>query len=256
MCAKKVVYRGIPVSLKLIDTGKMIHKDGVPFYVFSVLLFVLALLMNWVMGLVAYAARVKNPQLSVLHDVILDNWATVYTTGWPDGMMYADLAATFAITLLTPRPLFVCGRYLRLLGTVLLMRAVTVASTSYPDPSFDCAGDDPEGGLIIQQCGSLMFSGHTTVFMCSALINTWVVYRVRCSDASSLAWFILNVLYVTAGITGVLVCRLHYGPDVEVAIFLSVTTYLGLDAIESMLTCDCCYADPGRDYSSLAYERK
>lgn len=176
----------------------------------SIALFVSSMLLNVASGQIAYHNRVVNPQLHELKDALLDVLPLVNSSLWPDIMIYTSFGLMVILPLCHKHMLRMYENYFFLLGFCLLVRAIIVPFTDLPDPFPGCAGPDPEGGKFFQQCGSLMFSGHTTFILAAAIVYT---HDNRYHPIIT----ICCVLYSFAAILGVLVCRLHWTMDVLVA---------------------------------------
>lgn len=185
------------------------------------MVFLGGLLLNIAAGQIAYYNRVRFPELHLLSDPLRDALQRaglfIRSTLWPDIMVYAS----FGLMLLIPLGAY-RGRivqtyedYFFQLGVCLMFRAIIVPLTNIPDPSPACVGDDPEASsAFFQQCGSMMYSGHTT-FLMQFAINWTHAYDY------DPAVVVLSIVYVFAGILGVMMCQLHYTMDVAVALLVN-----------------------------------
>lgn len=181
----------------------------------SIALAISSVLLNIATGQIAYANRVVNPQLHLLTDPLLDALPFVNSSLWPDVMIYISLGLMAILPLFHKRMLRMYENWFFILGFVMILRAITVPLTNLPDPFPGCAGPDPEAGRFWQQCGSLMFSGHTTTILAAAIVYT---HDNNYDPMITICCF----LYSFAAILGVLVCRLHWTMDVFVAVWVNV----------------------------------
>lgn len=118
-------------------------------------------------------------------------------------------------------------RFMIIHGICALLRCAVMATTSYPDPNRLCGDYRPPQTLgtfwretVIKTgfltCGDLMFSGHTLVYMISAL--TWNKYFTK--PEKVIVW----ILELAAAVS-LVATRMHYTNDVLIAMYTSVTVF-------------------------------
>lgn len=203
-------------------------------FVVVLVAFVVALgLMVTIQTLVTYPNRVRSPENSILPDVALEwNVKLPSPTIWHEVAVYGYIGLGVILVLLHQRRMILARRLLTCWTVLLVLRTLTIAFTSYPDPSDSCQGEDPAPvWWKLESCGDMMFSGHTTALFSIAYIlldaYPWFPTRVGASllHTASAACVLFGALVI-------LFTRLHYTDDVLVAGFLTslvyATYYLGI----------------------------
>jgi len=147
---------------------------------------------------------------------------------------------TVIVIMWHPRRVMVVRRLLLIYGTLLILRSLTVISTSLPDPSPQClelhlrgkynnhesqAFDSFVTGLKqtlvpIQSstCGDLIFSGHTVFMILCVLV--WKKYF----EGHPWVW-ILMLIVAIFGIWSIIATRFHYSIDVVLAVILTFSIW-------------------------------
>ena len=177
----------------------------------------------------------------------------------PDQLVFYLTVATFTLMSVHPLRFTILRRAVALLGTVFLIRAITVLATQLPDASPVCQAQfgDPqrgaykrlsmlEGGRIFRRawvflrnptkhvtCGDMVFSGHTSSLMICAMVfrryckGKWMRTKIVFRDFffpeavfTVVRWGVY--CYVFFGSLLIIGTRLHYTLDVLIAQF---TTY-------------------------------
>ncbi|KAF9416026.1 hypothetical protein BGZ94_010329 [Podila epigama] len=123
------------------------------------------------------------------------------------------------------RPLYLLCKVLLTWALCNVMRITTIAITSFPDPREGCVHSVAEffTTFSLHRCGDCMFSGHTVIFVISALVWTSHGYH---RFPRRFRWLgILCVLFVWTLCIGsaiiVIANRAHYTVDVLVAFYVA-----------------------------------
>ncbi len=118
------------------------------------------------------------------------------------------------------------NNFLYIAGTIMILRTLTMISTSYPNPNPQCydnsINDISYSDAILQtisafptkSCGNLMFSGHTMFLTLLFWFETHFLYT---------HWFckIVSLFKTLLGIYFIIACRSHYTADVVVSILIT-----------------------------------
>eukprot|EP01102_Stenamoeba_stenopodia_P014348 TRINITY_DN474_c0_g5_i4.p1 TRINITY_DN474_c0_g5~~TRINITY_DN474_c0_g5_i4.p1 ORF type:complete len:290 (+),score=41.42 TRINITY_DN474_c0_g5_i4:337-1206(+) len=154
-----------------------------------------------------------------------------------DYLLFGMLVATFFRFLFHPRGLTAFRRYMAIYSTCTLLRATTVATTTFANPRTPSSfPDDPCGGNYVPPttahefwiasiypkgmvtCGDLMFSGHSLVFTSLAL--GWLYYTRTWIEK------VLAIAVALVGYFALIALRLHYTDDILVAIYINATLWV------------------------------
>jgi len=157
--------------------------------------------------------------------------------------------------LVTRNRFIILKRYMMILGTIFLFRALTIVSTILPQPQRSCmstARGNPflDGLLIIllqkKTCTDMFFSGHATNMTLAALIWTYFSHTSPIIPLSPLDKFIFRRkrlmdnygklkrptvtkifiwLLVAVGCYFVSATRLHYMIDIIFGLFVTITVF-------------------------------
>ncbi|KAF9298828.1 hypothetical protein BGZ88_004061 [Linnemannia elongata] len=123
------------------------------------------------------------------------------------------------------RPLYLLCKVLLVWSLCNIMRITTVAITSMPDPRDGCIRSLGEffTSFSLHRCGDCMFSGHTVIFVISALVWTSHGYHrfpVRFRWLGILCLVFVWSLCIGSAII-VIANRAHYTSDVLVAFYVA-----------------------------------
>ncbi|KAF9934409.1 sphingomyelin synthase [Linnemannia zychae] len=146
----------------------------------------------------------------------------LWLTDLADALMFVP---TIILVLTHYRPLFLLCKVLLTWTLCNLMRITTVAITSFPDPREGCihSVDEFFTTFRLHRCGDCMFSGHTVIFVISALVWSSHGYHRFPKRLRWLAWIV--ILFVWALCIGsvfiVIANRAHYTVDVLVAFYIA-----------------------------------
>ncbi|KAJ1973518.1 hypothetical protein H4R35_004076 [Dimargaris xerosporica] len=115
-------------------------------------------------------------------------------------------------------------RWLWLVGTLYLFRAITIMVTTVPSPR-DCVppiGHTAEEKMLIavqmifankKACADNIYSGHTVM-----LVSCFLLWRVHARHR----WLVLySLLHTLAGVALILLSHLHYTVDILIAVFFT-----------------------------------
>jgi hypothetical protein len=123
------------------------------------------------------------------------------------------------------RPLYLLCKVLLTWALCNLMRITTIAITSFPDPRDGCVHSVGEffSTFLLHRCGDCMFSGHTVIFVISALVWTSHGYHRFPRRLRWLAWICLLVVWALCFGSAIIVIanRAHYTVDVMVAFYVA-----------------------------------
>ncbi|KAF9029290.1 sphingomyelin synthase [Haplosporangium bisporale] len=173
-----------------------------------------------------------NPKLTDRLFEAIPSITLLWLTDLADALLFAP---TVLLVLTHYRPLYLLCKVLLTWALCNLMRITTVAITSFPDPRAGCQHTVGEFFTTFQlhRCGDCMFSGHTIIFVISALVWTSHGYHRFPRRYRWLAW--ICMLFVWALCIGsafiVIANRAHYTVDVLVAFYIAggnwyILTYL------------------------------
>jgi len=152
----------------------------------------------------------------------------------PNIVMTVMGVSTLIVILIHPKRVTVVRRLLVIYGSLLLLRSITVISTSLPDPSPQCLQLHLKGKynqkdsfqslftglkqtlvpLQSSTCGDLIFSGHTVFMTLCVLI--WKKYF----EYHPWVWIIVLIVALF-GIWSIIATRFHYSIDVILAVILT-----------------------------------
>ncbi|CEO94870.1 hypothetical protein PBRA_003683 [Plasmodiophora brassicae] len=200
--------------------------------VFSAVYFLAALYFNAFMQIII--SQMDDPQGPRLPDVgyqLLSN-ASI-STMWPNIMVVA-VGVSAIIRLLCDRyRARTIRRWAFLQGTMFFLRGVSISVTRLPNPDNTCTAIVPKTDnafidafkvidLQIVTCRDVLFSGHTTSMMLSALLvqlHTESMTKLARWLSTGAQWLIWAE--VVFGIFTIVASKFHYTIDVVIAICLS-----------------------------------
>ncbi len=122
------------------------------------------------------------------------------------------------------------NKFLFVAGTIMILRTLTMISTSYPNPNPQCYDESineisfPDAILQTitsfppRSCGNLMFSGHTMFLILFFCFETHFLYA---------RWFykIASLFKTLIGMYFIIACRSHYTADVVVSTLITVGVF-------------------------------
>ncbi|CEO94871.1 hypothetical protein PBRA_003684 [Plasmodiophora brassicae] len=202
--------------------------------VFSAIYFVAAVYFNAVMQV--YVSQADDQQGPRLPDVGYELFANVSIgTSWPNYMVLAVAVSSVARLLCDRYRSRTIRRWAFLQGTMFFLRGVCIAVTRLPNPDSTCAAVIPKTDnvfidafkvidLQLVTCRDVLFSGHTTSMMLSALLvhlhtvpdSTTKVGRRLSRAAQFVIW--AEVIF---GIFTIIASKFHYTIDVVIAVTMS-----------------------------------
>ncbi|KAF9941371.1 hypothetical protein BGZ67_005201 [Mortierella alpina] len=183
--------------------------------------------MNVVANMASYLSPDKDilPLTDRLFEV-LPSITTLWLTDMADFLLFMP---TMILILTHYRPLYLFCKFLLTWALCNFMRITTVAITSYPDPRKGCIRSMGEffTTFTLHRCGDCMFSGHTVIFVISALIWTSHGYH---RFPRRLRWLAVScVIFVWGLCIGsaliVIANRAHYTSDVLVAFYVAAGNF-------------------------------
>lgn len=146
----------------------------------------------------------------------------LWLTDLADALMFVP---TVILILTHYRPLYLLCKVLLTWALCNLMRITTIAITSFPDPRNGCVHSVGEffSTFLLHRCGDCMFSGHTIIFVISALVWTSHGYHRFPRRLRWLAWICLLVVWALCLGSAIIVIanRAHYTVDVMVAFYVA-----------------------------------
>ena len=151
----------------------------------------------------------------------------------PDYFVYSLLTLAIIPLSFHRDRLVILVRALLVLGSVYLVRSLSLMLTILPDPSLSCVSDaiagSPGENLFFEalrstvqlrkNCGDMIFSGHTSLMITSSLFFSRYLDGVIHSPLLRIAGLSICWLVVLGGCLSIIITRLHYTIDVVVAIF-------------------------------------
>ncbi|KAF9975813.1 sphingomyelin synthase [Actinomortierella ambigua] len=164
----------------------------------------------------------------------------LWLTDLADAVMFVP---TVILILTHYRPLYLLCKVLLTWALCNLMRITTVAITSFPDPRDGCIQqfDDFFTTFTLHRCGDCMFSGHTVIFVISALVWSSHGYHrfPRRYRWLGIACVIFAWILCIGSALIVIANRAHYTVDVLVAFYVAggnwyIWTYVFDHYIEDM----------------------
>jgi hypothetical protein len=164
----------------------------------------------------------ETPKLSDRGFEAIPSITLLWLTDVADGLLFIPTVILIATHY---RPLYLLCKVLLTWSLCNVMRITTIAITSMPDPRDGCIHSVGEffTTFSLHRCGDCMFSGHTVIFVISALVWTSHGYH-----RFSARWRWLGVLclaFVWCLCIGsaivVIANRAHYTADVLVAFYVA-----------------------------------
>ncbi|KAI8868491.1 hypothetical protein GQ42DRAFT_115512, partial [Ramicandelaber brevisporus] len=164
-----------------------------------------------------------RPLPDAMHDVLLE----IHQLDLTDVFDFAMLVPTVAWILISPEPVFVFAHVLTAWGITNFMRSTTMAVTSLPDPRNGCefVESDLLTTFTLHRCGDCIFSGHTIIFVISALVWTTLGHVIQIVFAVAM-W----LLAIVAALV-VLANRAHYTVDVLLSFYITVANWYAVSAL-------------------------
>ncbi|KAG0246925.1 hypothetical protein B0O80DRAFT_430629 [Mortierella sp. GBAus27b] len=190
-----------------------------------IVIFALSLYFMNVMANVASYLSPDNTKVPKLTDRMFEAIPSIqllWLTDLADALMFAP---TVVLVLTHYRPLYLLCKVLLTWALCNLMRITTVAITSFPDPRDGCTHTTGNffTHFTLHRCGDCMFSGHTVIFVISALVWSSHGYHRFPRRLRWLAWItvILAWCLCIGSALIVLANRAHYTADVLVAFYIA-----------------------------------
>ncbi|KAG0301672.1 hypothetical protein BGZ98_008145 [Dissophora globulifera] len=150
----------------------------------------------------------------------------LWLTDLADALMFIP---TIVLILTHYRPLYLFCKVLLTWTLCNIMRITTVAITSFPDPRDGCIHSVGEffTTFTLHRCGDAMFSGHTVIFVISALTWTSHGYHRFPHHLRWLACIILTLVWCLCIGSAIIVIanRAHYTVDVLVAFYVAAGNF-------------------------------
>jgi len=194
------------------------------FVLFTIILMGTTYYFNDVMANVASYRSPNNHVVAPLSDLAFDVLPSIDALWLTDLFDYLLLVPVLLYVLLFTRtPLLILCKTFIAMSLVELGRITTVAITSYPDPRLDCiryTDPDPFTGISLHRCGDSMYSGHTAIYVMSALVPTTYPLHPSLAVTLALRTFIWGMAIL--GTLMVLMNRSHYSMDVLVAYYVTI----------------------------------
>ncbi|KAF9381649.1 hypothetical protein CPB97_007637 [Podila verticillata] len=200
-------------------------KQSIMFTMLVIVIFSLTLYFMNVMANVASYLSPDNTETPKLSDRLFEALPSI-TMLWLTDLADALLFVPTVIMIATHyRPLYLFCKVLLTWALCNVMRITTIAITSFPDPRDGCVHSVGEffTTFTLHRCGDCMFSGHTVIFVISALVWTSHGYhrfsrRFRWLGVLCLAF--VWCLCIASAIV-VIANRAHYTVDVLVAFYIA-----------------------------------
>ncbi|KAI7830757.1 hypothetical protein BC939DRAFT_438982 [Gamsiella multidivaricata] len=180
--------------------------------------------MNVMANVASYLSpdNTETPKLSDRLFEAIPSIHLLWLTDLADALMFVP---TVLLVLTHYRPLYLLSKVLLTWALCNLMRITTVAITSFPDPRDGCIHSVGEffTTFTLHRCGDCMFSGHTIIFVISALVWTSHGYHRFPHRFRWLAWICLIFVWALCIGSAVIVLanRAHYTVDVLVAFYIA-----------------------------------
>ncbi|KAI9229848.1 MAG: PAP2 superfamily C-terminal-domain-containing protein, partial [Piptocephalis tieghemiana] len=176
-----------------------------------------------VMANVASNRSPDNTIYPILPDAGFDGIPEIKILWLTDFFDYVLLVFAFVLALTRPAPLLVVVKSVAAMLLTNLLRITTVAITSFPDPRPGCIkhSGNPFGNATLHRCGDCMFSGHTILYVISALI--WFTYAPQ-----GRFWRLGTFLMFCGAFAGgmiIIANRAHYTVDVLVAVYCTIGSF-------------------------------
>ncbi|KAG0281226.1 sphingomyelin synthase [Linnemannia exigua] len=201
----------------------------------AVAIFALTLYFMNVMANVASYLSPDNTKVPKMSDRLFEAIPSIkllWLTDLADALLFVP---TIILVLTHYRPLYLLCKVLLTWALCNLMRITTIAITSFPDPRDGCVHSVDEffTTFLLHRCGDCMFSGHTVIFVISALVWTSHGYHRFPRRFRWLAWISLFLVWALCFGSAIIVIanRAHYTVDVMVAFYVAggnwyIFTYL------------------------------
>ncbi|KAF9095913.1 hypothetical protein BGX23_012358 [Mortierella sp. AD031] len=189
------------------------------------IVFALTLYFMNVMANVALYLSPDNTETPKLTDRLFEALPSItllWLTDLADGLLFIP---TVLLVMTHYRPLYLLCKVLLTWSLCNIMRITTIAITSMPDPRDGCIHSVGEffTTFSLHRCGDCMFSGHTVIFVISALVWTSHGYHrfpLRLRWLAVLCMVSVWCLCIASAIV-VIVNRAHYTADVLVAFYVA-----------------------------------
>jgi shingomyelin synthase len=205
---------------------------------------------SWVNSFATSIAWYRHPKIDVLPDLFFDVFESIDTLfGIPvhrciDFILSSMNIGTITFIILQKNRAVIARRLMAIYGILLFLRGCTVLLTSLPDPYPMCRELAPgtqalmsldpytivDNALLMygpndkrhsMTCGDMIFSGHSVLFVLSALVwHRYYPERKFINPVKSCV-SILSAL----GCTLLIAARVHYTIDVVVAVYLTITIW-------------------------------
>ncbi|KAF8949118.1 sphingomyelin synthase [Haplosporangium gracile] len=200
-------------------------RQSIFWALFCIVVFALTLYFMNVMANIASYLSPDNTKVPKMSDRLFETIPSIqllWLTDLADALLFVP---TIILVLTHYRPLYLLCKVLLTWALCNLMRITTVAITSFPDPRDGCMHSVGEffTTFLLHRCGDCMFSGHTVIFVISALVWTSHGYHRFPKRYRWLAWIcMLFVWALTFGSAIIVIAnRAHYTVDVLVAFYIA-----------------------------------
>ncbi|KAF9942068.1 hypothetical protein BGZ75_001144 [Mortierella antarctica] len=200
-------------------------KQSIFWTLLCIVLFGLSLYFMNVMANVASYLSPDNTQTPKLSDRLFEAIPSITLLWLTDLADIILFVPTVLLVLTHYRPLYLLCKVLLTWALCNLMRITTIAITSFPDPRAGCVHSVGEffSTFTLHRCGDCMFSGHTVIFVISALVWTSHGYHRFPHRLRWLAWMCLIFVWCLCIGSAIIVIanRAHYTVDVLVAFYVA-----------------------------------
>ncbi|KAF9967939.1 hypothetical protein BGZ70_007573 [Mortierella alpina] len=200
-------------------------KQSIFWTLLCIVLFGLSLYFMNVMANVASYLSPDNTQTPKLSDRLFEAIPSITLLWLTDLADIILFVPTVLLVLTHYRPLYLLCKVLLTWALCNLMRITTIAITSFPDPRAGCIHSVGEffSTFTLHRCGDCMFSGHTVIFVISALVWTSHGYHRFPHRLRWLAWICLIFVWCLCIGSAIIVIanRAHYTVDVLVAFYVA-----------------------------------
>ncbi|KAG0213209.1 sphingomyelin synthase [Mortierella sp. NVP41] len=200
-------------------------RQSIFWTLFCVAVFALTLYFMNVMANVASYLSPDNTEVPKLTDRLFEAIPSItllWLTDLADTLLFVP---TILLVFTHYRPLYLLCKVLLTWALCNLMRITTVAITSFPDPRSGCMHSVGEffTTFLLHRCGDCMFSGHTVIFVISALVWTSHGYHRFPRRLRWLAWICMFFVWALCFGSAIIVIanRAHYTVDVLVAFYVA-----------------------------------
>ncbi|KAK3843504.1 MAG: hypothetical protein J3R72DRAFT_522894 [Linnemannia gamsii] len=200
-------------------------RQSVGYTLAIILIFILTLYFMNVMANVASYLSPDNTETPKLTDRLFEAIPSItmlWLTDLADGLLFIP---TILLVMTHYRPLYLLCKVLLTWSLCNIMRITTIAITSMPDPRDGCIHSVGEffTTFSLHRCGDCMFSGHTVIFVISALVWTshgFHRFPLRLRWLAILCLVFVWCLCIASAII-VIANRAHYTADVLVAFYIA-----------------------------------